>query len=91
MNSIKIFLGNVYLTIPNVFSKTGFIGGLFLYSIVAVLNTYTMNLILHVAEMVSKRRLITGECRVVKSYSDLGARLWGPRGKIIVDIALFIS
>ena len=42
MNSVKIFLGNVYLTIPNVFSKTGWLGGLMLYCIVALLNTYTM-------------------------------------------------
>ena len=42
INSVKIFLGNVYLTIPNVFSKTGWLGGIMLYSLVAVLNTYTM-------------------------------------------------
>ncbi len=42
MNSIKIFLGNVYLTMPNVFSKTGWLGGILLYSGICVINTYTM-------------------------------------------------
>ena len=39
-------MGNVYLTIPSVFSKTGIVGGIMLYSLVAVLNTYTMTQIL---------------------------------------------
>lgn len=42
VNSVKIFLGNVYLTIPAVFSHTGLAGGIGLYSMVAALNTYTM-------------------------------------------------
>jgi hypothetical protein len=42
INSIKIFFGNVYLTIPNVFEQTGIVGGILLYSTVAVLNSYTM-------------------------------------------------
>jgi len=42
-NSVKIFLGNVFLTMPNVFSQTGWLGGMILYSVIAVLNTYTMN------------------------------------------------
>ena len=56
MNSVKLFLGNVYLTIPNVFSKTGWLGGIMLYSIVALLNSYTMTQILKVTETYSLRR-----------------------------------
>ena len=50
LNSVKIFLGNVYLTIPNVFSHTGYLGGIMLYTLVAALNTYTMTNILEVVE-----------------------------------------
>jgi hypothetical protein len=42
INSTKIFFGNVYLTIPHVFEQTGIVGGILLYSIIAVLNSYTM-------------------------------------------------
>ena len=42
VNSVKIFLGNTYLTIPAVFSKTGWAGGIFLYVSVALMNAYTM-------------------------------------------------
>lgn len=91
MNSIKIFLGNVYLTIPAVFKETGVIGGMILYITVAILNTYTMSLILHLAQKVSRTRNSGGEISTVKSYSDLGKRLQGPKGKVLVDIALFIA
>lgn len=91
VNSVKIFLGNVYLTIPAVFSKTGLIGGIILYVTVALLNTYTMGTIIEVAKDVSKKRTATGEIKNVKSYSDLGNRLTGKKGKIIVDIAMFIA
>jgi hypothetical protein len=43
MNSIKVFIGNVYLTIPNVFEQTGIVGGILLYSTIAALNSYTMH------------------------------------------------
>jgi len=56
MNSIKIFLGNVYLTIPNVFSHVGLLGGITLYSLVALLNTYTMTSILEVAKIYSEKK-----------------------------------
>ena len=42
MNSAKLAYGNAYLSIPNVFSKTGWLGGLILFSIVGVLNIYPM-------------------------------------------------
>jgi hypothetical protein len=56
MNSVKIFLGNVYLTIPNVFSHVGWLGGITLYSLVALLNTYTMTSILEVAKIYSDKK-----------------------------------
>jgi len=56
MNSVKIFLGNVYLTIPSVFSHTGWLGGILLYSTIALLNTYTMTQMLNVASIYSLKR-----------------------------------
>lgn len=50
-----------------------------------------MQTIIEVAAEVSKKRTATGEIKNVKSYSDLARRMQGNRGKIIVDIALFIA
>jgi hypothetical protein len=61
MNSIKIFLGNVYLTIPSVFVKTGLAGGILLYSVVALLNSYTMISMIHVADKLKKKSQERGE------------------------------
>lgn len=88
---MKIFLGNVYLTIPPVFARTGIIGGILLYVTIAILNTYTMIAILKISTEMSKKKLVDGTVKSVKSYSELGKRLWGPKGKILVDTALFIT
>lgn len=78
MNSVKLFLGNVYLTIPNVFSHTGWLGGILLYSTIALLNTYTMTQILGVASIYSlKRDPRTGQANEVKSYTDFAERVHG--------------
>lgn len=77
MNSIKIFLGNVYLTMPNVFSKTGWLGGILLYSIICVLNTYTMRQIIEVGTVYSNRKNANGITTQVKSYTDLATRIHG--------------
>ena len=90
MNSIKIFLGNVYLTIPSVFSHTGIVGGIVLYCLVALLNSYTMTQILEVAEMYSKKEDKNGKRTEVKSYTDLSERVHGKPGKIIVIFFMFI-
>ena len=42
MNSAKLCYGNAYLSIPNVFSKTGWLGGILLFVITGLLNIYTM-------------------------------------------------
>jgi hypothetical protein len=42
VNSCKLCFGNAYLSIPNVFSLTGWLGGIFLMSFVGALNIYTM-------------------------------------------------
>ena len=91
MNSVKLFLGNVYLTIPHVFSKTGWLGGILLYSLVAILNSYTM---IQQLEVVRRLSLVrdpdTGKPIEIKSYTDLAHRVHGPKGKYLVVILLFI-
>jgi hypothetical protein len=42
MNSAKLAYGNAYLSIPNVFSYTGWLGGIILFCVVGSLNIYTM-------------------------------------------------
>lgn len=90
MNSVKIFLGNVYLTIPNVFSQVGWLGGITLYSLVALLNTYTMTSILEVAKIYSEKKDEKGQKSEVKSYTDLAQRIHGKPGQIGVIIFMFI-
>lgn len=91
INSIKIFLGNINLTIPGVFVSTGLIGGILLYSLITVLNTYTMHLVLVVAEGISRRKTKNGDYKTVRNYSELCLRAWGKVGQVLADIALFIS
>jgi len=90
VNSVKIFLGNVYLTIPAVFSKTGIVGGIVLYCLVALLNTYTMTQILEVADIYSRKEGKDGKRSEVKSYTDLSQRVHGKVGKVIVIFFMFI-
>jgi hypothetical protein len=45
-----MFLANSYLTMPAVFSQTGWVGGILLYSVVCLINTYTMMTILDVTK-----------------------------------------
>ena len=90
MNSVKIFLGNVYLTIPNIFSHVGWLGGITLYSLVALLNSYTMTSILDVAKIYSEKEDSKGQRQEVKSYTDLAERIHGKAGKVAVIILMFI-
>jgi amino acid permease len=83
-NNIKIFLGNIYLTMPSVFNKTGWLGGILMYSMIAALNTYTMTSMLKVVDVIAAKK---GE---VKSYSDLSRKIFGKKGKLITDICMFI-
>ena len=80
MNTMKLDFGNAYLSIPNVFSKTGIIGGLMLFTVIGLLNIYTMMQCLLVAERHPK----------MHSYSELGKRLFGKVGKVFTDIPIII-
>lgn len=91
INSVKIFLGNTFLTIPYVFKHTGWIGGIMLYVIVAVLSTYTMKILMDVSHGVSKKLQDDGRARNVKSFSDLALKVQGPKGKLTVDIGTILT
>ncbi len=90
MNNVKVFIDIDYLTIPNVFSHVGLVGGLILYPSVAFLNSYTMNLVLHVARIYSEKKDEQGRTSEVRSYTDLAERIDGKVGKTIVTIFIFI-
>ena len=78
MNCLKIFIGQAWLAGPFVFSRAGYLGGCFLFGIVALVNGYTMMLNLKLAE----------KNPLCHSYSEIARKLVGPYGKVIVDINL---
>ena len=80
MLSAKLCFGSAYLTIPNVFSKTGWLGGIFLYFTVALLNIYTMLQELDVASRYPR----------LHSYSEIGGKVFGKWGKTGIDISIWI-
>ena len=80
MNSAKLCYGSAYLSIPSVFAKTGWLGGIILFSIVGLLNIYTMMQNLLVAERHPR----------LHSYSEIGGKVFGKWGKVAVDTAIWI-
>mmetsp|Transcript_58248 Transcript_58248/g.79959 ORF Transcript_58248/g.79959 Transcript_58248/m.79959 type:complete len:95 (+) Transcript_58248:169-453(+) len=80
MNVLKLNFGNAYLSIPNVFMLAGIGGGLTLFAIVGCLNIVTMQQNLDVAEKHPR----------LHSYSELGFKLYGKRGKFAVDLSIWI-
>ena len=80
MNSAKLCYGNAYLSIPNVFSKTGWLGGLVLFLSIGLLNIYTMMQNLIVAEKYPR----------LHSYSEIGMQVFGKWGKLAVDVPIWI-
>ena len=66
--------------LPNIYMKTGWLGGIILCTVVGSLNIYTMQLLLQVSEYTGSR-----------SYSSLGALILGKKGKILDFGLWFIS
>jgi amino acid permease len=85
LNTAKLFMGGLFLSMPMIFSRTGWLGGVILYSVIGLLNTYTMRVVLRVAQRVSEDRGTR-----VKSLSDLAYKIYGAKVKLWVDICLFI-
>eukprot|EP00347_Sterkiella_histriomuscorum_P016346 403353544 len=81
MVSVKLFFGISYLSMPNTFAQAGMFGGILLFSLVIVINGFTMMQILKVSEQYHN----------IKSYSELGGRVLGPNGKLALDISIFIK
>ena len=80
MNTVKLFFGNAYLSIPNTFVFAGLIGGILMFSLVGALNCYTMIQILKVAERHPS----------IGSYSQMSLKVFGKKGKIVVDVSIWI-
>jgi amino acid permease len=70
MVTVKLFFGISYLSMPNVFSHCGILGGPLLFAIVIGMNGVTM------LQLIRTSELYHG----VKSYSDLGLRILGEKG-----------
>jgi amino acid permease len=81
MVSVKLFFGISYLSLPNTFAQCGLLGGIILFTTVIILNAITMLQILKVAAYF----------RDVKSYSDLGERVFGRRGRLIGDVCILVK
>ena len=77
-NTLKCLIGNLYLSLPSIFSRVGLLGGIGLLCGFCVLNIYTMLQLIWVAEMYPNMR----------SYSELGEKIWGKSGKLLVDIPI---
>ena len=80
LNSAKMSYGNAYLSLPNVFTKTGWLGGIILFSVTGLLNIYTMMQNLYVAD----------RHPTLHSYSEIGGKVFGKWGKIAVDVPIWI-
>lgn len=80
MNTAKLVFGNAYLSVPNTFMYSGWLGGIILFSVIGVLNIYTMLLNLIVADRYPN----------IHSYSEIARKIYGMRGKIVVDISIWI-
>ena len=76
---------------PGVFEITGVIGGILLYSFIAIVNAYTNNIQMITAEIVSNKNKVNGEIKQIRSYSDLGKKVYGTKGEVIVDILMFMT
>ena len=66
---------------PNTFAQAGFLGGILLFSIVIFINCFTMLQLLKVSD----------QHRGIKSYSELGQRVFGNRGKLLIDACILVK
>jgi hypothetical protein len=48
MNSVKVTFGITFLAMPNVYSLSGWLGGLFLYTLTIAIRSFTLKLTLDV-------------------------------------------
>ena len=80
MTTAKLCFGNGYLSVPNVFTFTGWLGGFVLFGTIGSLNIYTMHQNLHVAERYPG----------IHSYSEMVFNVYGKWGKRSVDVCIYI-
>ena len=80
MTTAKLCFGNAYLSIPNVFTFTGWLGGAILFGAIGSINIYTMHQNLHVAEKFPG----------IHSYSEMVFKVYGKWGKRCIDTCIYI-
>lgn len=81
MVSVKLFFGISYLSMPNTFAHCGLAGGIILFTVVIFLNLITMMQLMTLAE----------HFHGVQSYSDLGLKILGPKGKLAIDLCIMVK
>mmetsp|Transcript_9093 Transcript_9093/g.6443 ORF Transcript_9093/g.6443 Transcript_9093/m.6443 type:complete len:96 (-) Transcript_9093:893-1180(-) len=79
MNLFKLYFGTACLTVPNIFSKTGWLGGSLLLGVVGIINCYTMWQMIEVVQ----------EYPRVRTYSQLADTMYGKTGKLLLDISIW--
>jgi amino acid permease len=79
--SVKLFIGMSYLSMPNTLAQCGIIGGNLLFAFVTGINGITMWQTLKLGQAFPG----------VRSFSDLGERIYGLTGRIIVDLSILVN
>lgn len=72
--------------IPHVLSQVGIVGGLIVYPAVTIFNWMSIHLTIKSAEKYSK----VNRDQPVISMSDLGHKVFGMKGKIVIDSSISI-
>lgn len=83
-NVFKAFIGSNFLGMPYAFSRAGIYAGIIGILIIALVTDHCCKLLVH-----CKNHLL--DSKEVKTYGDVGVRLMGRPGKIIVDIFLVFT
>jgi amino acid permease len=85
MNVTKALTGVVFLGIPYVFIQTGVIGGIILYFILYIVNTYTMSSMVECSRFVKRTKNID-----ILSISSLAFYAFGKYGKLMIEIVVLV-
>lgn len=82
-NSLKGFIGIGLLTTPAAYSKIGIVGGNLGMLFIGLIALYTMLLQVRcVAKLADP---------AIRSYSDLGSKVLGSKGKLLLDVCMMIA
>ncbi|XP_006855715.2 amino acid transporter ANTL2, partial [Amborella trichopoda] len=85
-NILIAIVGAGVLGLPYTFSKTGWVSGILMLSIVAFLTHYCMMLLVY-----TRRKLDRENFTKTRSFGDLGFAVCGPAGRAAVDAMIVLS